>query len=83
VAAAQDDDTWTIEAAISWNELARSPPLPGAVWALGIQRIAPGHGGQSWTGAAVSTTSTAHPANSSRRTLTESSPAAFGWIRFE
>jgi photosystem II stability/assembly factor-like uncharacterized protein len=83
VAAAQDDDTWTIEAAIAWNELARSPPLPGAVWALGIQRIAPGHGGQSWTGATVSTTSTAHPANSSRRTLTESSPAAFGWIRFE
>ncbi len=83
VAAAQDDDMWTVEAAISWAELARSPPLSGAVWALGIQRIAPGHGGQSWTGAPISTIASGPTAIPSRRTQTDSSPAAFGWIRFE
>jgi hypothetical protein len=83
VAAARDDDTWTIEAAISWDELTRSPPVPGTVWALGVQRIAPGHGAQSWTGAPVSTRSVTLPSQAFRRTETESSPAAFGWIRFE
>ncbi|MFM7072371.1 MAG: hypothetical protein ACKO38_11340, partial [Planctomycetota bacterium] len=83
VAAARDDDTWTIEAAISWDELTRSPPVPGTVWALGVQRIAPGHGAQSWPGAPVSTRSVTLPSQAFRRTQTESSPAAFGWIRFE
>lgn len=83
VAAAHDDDTWTIEAAIAWDQLVRSPPLPGTIWAVGVQRIAPGQGGQSWTGAPIATTAAAGTAGPTRRAQTVLSPGIFGWIRFE
>jgi len=83
VAAARDDDTWTIEAAIAWDQLVRSPPLPGTIWALGVQRIAPGQGGQSWTGAPIATTAAAGTAGPTRRAQSVLSPGIFGWIRFE
>jgi hypothetical protein len=83
VAAAHEEESWTIEAAIAWDQLSRSPPLPGAIWALGIQRVAPGQGGQSWTGAPIATTPAAATAGPSRRTQSVLSPGIFGWLRFE
>jgi hypothetical protein len=54
VAAAQSDDAWTAEAAIPLAELVPAPPTKGAAWAVGIQRVVPGEGFQSWnTPAAV------------------------------
>ena len=48
-------DTWTIEAAIPWNELTAQPPSPSTAWAVGTQRTVPDVGFQSWnTPAAVS-----------------------------
>jgi photosystem II stability/assembly factor-like uncharacterized protein/tetratricopeptide (TPR) repeat protein len=49
VAAARQDDVWTVEAAIPLVELARDFPTAGQAWALGVTRIAPGVGLQSWT----------------------------------
>ncbi len=49
VAAKRDKDRWSIEAAIPLAELAGRPPQPREVWSLGIQRIVPGVGFQSWT----------------------------------
>ena len=49
VAAAGNDETWTIEAAIPLAELTRQPPQPRDIWAVGIQRTVPGVGFQSWT----------------------------------
>ena len=49
VATADDGQNWTIEAAIPWKSLCASPPARQAVWAVGLQRIVPGAGFQSWT----------------------------------
>lgn len=49
VAAGGDDDTWTAEAAIPFAELTGEPPRAKYVWAVGIQRVLPGGGLQSWT----------------------------------
>jgi hypothetical protein len=49
VAAASDAETWTVEAAIAWTELAAAPPLEGEAWLLGVQRVAYGEDLQSWT----------------------------------
>jgi hypothetical protein len=49
VAAARQDDVWTVEAAVPLVELARDFPTAGQAWALGVSRIAPGVGLQSWT----------------------------------
>lgn len=49
VAAAADDQHWTVEAAIAWEELVPHPPTPRDVWALGVHRIVPGVGVQSAT----------------------------------
>jgi hypothetical protein len=49
VATARQDDVWTVEAAIPLVELARDFPTSGHAWALGVTRIAPGVGLQSWT----------------------------------
>jgi hypothetical protein len=49
VAAATDDDTWTVEAAIPLAELTGEVPKPKHVWAIGLQRTLPGVGFQSWT----------------------------------
>jgi len=48
VAAATDDDAWCVEAAIPLDQLTRSPPTKDTAWAIGIQRIIPGVGFQSW-----------------------------------
>jgi photosystem II stability/assembly factor-like uncharacterized protein len=49
VAAARENGTWTIEAAIPFDQLTGASPRPKDAWALGIQRIVPGVGFQSWT----------------------------------
>ena len=49
VAAGGDEETWIVEAAIPWSELAAEPPRSGDTWALGVQRIAPSIGVQNWT----------------------------------
>jgi len=48
VAAAADHGTWTIEAAIPFDQLTGRRPRTGDAWALGAQRLAPGVGLQSW-----------------------------------
>jgi len=67
VASGGDDDSWIVEAAIPWSELTTEPPSPSAVWALGVQRIAPSIGVQSWTA----------PAGAGTR------PETFGHLTFE
>jgi photosystem II stability/assembly factor-like uncharacterized protein len=65
VAAAGDDNYWTAEVAIPWNELTSRPPQPKDLWAVGLQRLAPGQALQSFT----------HPATATIR------PEGFGlWI---
>jgi hypothetical protein len=49
VAAAQTAQSWTIEAAIPLSQLSSKSPASRDVWAVGIQRITPGAGFQSWT----------------------------------
>jgi hypothetical protein len=49
VAAAQGDGAWTVEAAIKLDDLVRQPPKSGETWAVGVQRVVPGVGFQSWT----------------------------------
>jgi hypothetical protein len=49
VATRRDAGTWTVEAAIPLKELTGEPPKTGDVWALGLQRVVPGVGFQSWT----------------------------------
>ncbi|MDG2382796.1 MAG: YCF48-related protein [Pirellulaceae bacterium] len=48
IAAHDDLKSWTIEAAIPWHQLRSKNPIPQSAWALGIQRIVPGSGMQSW-----------------------------------
>ncbi len=67
VAAGREDGLWTVEAAIPLAELVDHPPQPGDVWAVGIQRVAPGVGFQSWTEPAA----------------VEPLPDGFGYLRFE
>jgi hypothetical protein len=50
VATANDDKTWTIEAAIPLSQLIEKPPSPREVWAVSAQRIIPRVGYQSWAG---------------------------------
>ncbi len=55
VAVKWDDDIWTLEAAIPLAELTARPPKPRDVWAIGVQRVVPDTGFQSWsTPAAIS-----------------------------
>ncbi|MEN6557983.1 MAG: hypothetical protein ABFC54_07370, partial [Thermoguttaceae bacterium] len=49
VAVHRDRETWTLEAAIPLAELTGQRPKPGDSWAIGLQRIVPGVGFQSWT----------------------------------
>jgi len=67
VAAESADGSWTAEAAIPLDQLTGEAPQKGTAWAIGIQRIAPGAGFQSWnTPAAV-----------------EVIPEGFGFLLFE
>ena len=49
VAAAEDDATWTIEAAIPFDQIVASAPAEHDAWAVGLRRISPHVGFQSWT----------------------------------
>jgi photosystem II stability/assembly factor-like uncharacterized protein len=53
VAAKREAGVWTVEAAIPLAELAGRPPQPGSTWAIGIQRVVPGVGFQSWNSPAA------------------------------
>lgn len=48
VATSRDERGWTAEAAIPMKELTGQSPKPREVWAIGLQRVAPGVGFQSW-----------------------------------
>jgi photosystem II stability/assembly factor-like uncharacterized protein len=67
VARQADASSWTVEAAIPMAELCEPPPSPESMWAVGIQRVAPGMGFQSAT----------LPASP------ETQPEGFGLLRFE
>jgi hypothetical protein len=67
VASTSDPRTWTAEAAVPLAELVGEPPSGRCVWALGLQRVVPGVGFQSWT----------TPAAIMPR------PEGFGYLRFE
>ena len=68
VAAATADDTWIIEAAIPWSELAAKAPLGDRrPWGANIQRIVPEVGFQSW----------------SQPATIEIRPEGFGYLEFE
>ncbi|MCG8585052.1 MAG: hypothetical protein MI757_10100, partial [Pirellulales bacterium] len=49
VARGGDDQTWVVEAAIRWQDLAAAAPRTKHVWAAQIQRVTPGVGFQSWS----------------------------------
>ena len=67
VAAATDDSSWTVEAAIPLSELVEKPPTARNVWALAIRRTIPRTGYQTWSEALSS----------------DESPAQFGLLIFE
>jgi hypothetical protein len=48
VAAAEDDTSWTIEVAIPFDQIVESAPAEHDVWAVGLRRIVPRVGFQSW-----------------------------------
>ncbi len=49
VAASESGESWTCEVAIPLAELTTTAPQSQAAWVIGIQRIVPGVGFQSWT----------------------------------
>lgn len=67
VASGGDERSWTAEAAIPLEELCGLRPGGQTVWSLGVQRVVPGAGLQSWTAPAT----------------VEPLPAAFGYLMFE
>jgi hypothetical protein len=54
VASGGADGVWTAEAAIPLSELSGQHPTAKTAWAVGIQRVVPGVGFQSWTAPAAS-----------------------------
>lgn len=56
VATSKQSTSWTCEAAIPWSELASKAPQPGDTWAVGVERVVPGVGFQSWTTPAAAAT---------------------------
>jgi hypothetical protein len=67
VAAHAGDGVWTVEAAIPLDEFSGEFPAAKSVWAVGVQRIVPNTGFQSWsTPAAI-----------------ETQPEGFGYLLFE
>lgn len=67
VAAGGDAGEWTVEAAMPWDQLAGRCPSAGTVWAVGLARIAPGAGFQSFSAPAA----------------VEVIPEGFGYVSFE
>jgi photosystem II stability/assembly factor-like uncharacterized protein len=52
VASQSSDGRWRVEAAIPLKELVPEPPAAGDVWAVSLERQAPGRPVRPWTGAA-------------------------------
>jgi hypothetical protein len=67
VARELDEARWCVEAAIAWTDVCGAAPTPGTTWSLGLQRIVPGVGFQSWTKPAA----------------VDIVPQGFGLVRFE
>ncbi|MEN6494254.1 MAG: YCF48-related protein [Thermoguttaceae bacterium] len=67
VTAATADGVWSAEAVIPLEQLTGQYPAPNAVWAVGLQRIVPGVGFQSWN----------HPASA------QGMPEGFGYLLFQ
>lgn len=67
VAAKPDAEGWTIEAAVPLEEITGQFPAPRNVWAVGVQRIVPGVGFQSF----------------SQPAAVELQPEGFGYLLFE
>ena len=72
VASANDESSWTVEAAIPLTELVEKPPIARDVWALAARRTIPRTGYQSWS-AAITRGGAA----------SDDSPAQFGLLIFE
>lgn len=66
VAAKGESDYWSFEMAIPFAELSPQAPRDQTVWALGLSRVAPGVGYQSWHA----------------QKTPEPKPAAFGLLQF-
>jgi len=49
IAAASSERTWTVEAAIAWEDLVEERPKPNRAWAMQVHRIAPRTGFQAWS----------------------------------
>ena len=77
VAAANDESSWTVEAAIPLAELVEKPPTARNVWALAVRRTIPRTGYQTWSAAA-----TRGVAARGEATF-DDSPAQFGLLIFE
>ncbi len=67
VASVQDSTSWSIEIAIPIEELLPTPLNPQNIWALGVTRVMPGVGVQSWTSSGGE----------------KPVPPLFGFLRFE
>ena len=51
VAADREETSWSLEAAIPMEQLVPPGEMVGATWAVGVTRVLPGIGAQSWTNA--------------------------------
>jgi len=49
LATAHEAGAWTCEAAIPWSALCATPPTPGTAWTVGVERLVPRIGFQSWS----------------------------------
>lgn len=67
VAATRTGDAWRMECAIPLEELLPAERMSGTTWGVGITRLMPGIGSQSWTASSGTTPQ----------------PARFGLVRFE
>jgi hypothetical protein len=54
VAAAADEATWTVEAAMPLAQLVAEPPAAKHVWAASVVRTIPRVGDETWSGDATS-----------------------------
>jgi len=48
VASHEDEESWSVEAAIAFAQLGSDRPATRSTWGLGMERIAPGSGRQAW-----------------------------------
>ena len=81
VAAANDESSWTVEAAIPLSELVEKPPTARDVWALAVRRTIPRTGYQTWSAQlATRPLPTTRPPNSASSSSSSriASPAACG-----